>query len=452
MKVIVAGAGEVGFNISEKLSREKIDVVLIDESPERLRAVSDALDVQTVESPVARPQVLLDAGIRESELFVAVTGSDSDNILACRYSQLLAPGVRRLARVRDSSSYDGLSRQDVQEGLGLTYIIDPTALVVDNIVDFMAIPGAGDVIDVSGGKLKLVGLRLPHHHPIVGVPLMKSLPREEGNKLLIAAIYRHHDLLIPNGQTVLKPRDLLYLAATPDSLPEVSRFFDIDWRPAKTVFIMGGGEVGLHLARRLESADMSVLLIETNEERCEFLSRVLRKTVVLRGDATDQALLEDEGVGECDIFIAVGPDDEKNMISCLLARRLGARNTITRVNRFSYVPLVSAIGLEALVSARVAAVSAILKYVRKGMVVSVATLQNEDAEIIEIEVPAASRLAGHKLMDSKLPENTIVCALLRGGEVIIPRGNTAIEGGDILAVVARSESVNLLEKALASKK
>jgi trk system potassium uptake protein TrkA len=451
VKVIVAGAGEVGFNISEKLSREKIDVVLIDQSPERLRAVADALDVQTVESPVARPRMLLEAGIREAELFVAVTGSDSDNILACRYAQLLAPEVRRIARVRDSAACEGLAPEEVRGGLGLTFVIDPTALVVDTIVDFMSIPGAGDVIDVTGGRLKLVGLRLPPHHPIVGVPLMQSLPREEGNKLLIAAIYRHHELLIPNGNTVLKPRDLLYLAATPDSLPEVSRFFGIDWRPPRTVFIMGGGEVGLHLARRLEGGDLSVILIEQNEERCAFLSRELRSTVVLRGDATDQALLEDEGVGECDIFIAVGTDDEKNMISCLLARRLGARNTITRVNRFSYVPLVSAIGLDALVSARVAAVSAILKYVRKGLVVSVATLQNEDAEIIELEVPSASRLAGKRLAEARFPEQTIVAALLRGEEALIPRGSTVIEGGDVLAVVARSESVNLLEKALSHK-
>ncbi|MDR3152733.1 MAG: Trk system potassium transporter TrkA [Deltaproteobacteria bacterium] len=451
MKVIVAGAGEVGFNISEKLSRERIDVVLIDHSPERLKAVADSLDVKTVLSPVSRPKVLLEAGLRESSLFVAVTGSDTDNVLACRYAQLLAPEVRRLARVRDSETYEGLNEQEMREGLGLTFIIDPTALVVDNIMDFMAIPGAGDVIDVSGGRLKLVGLRLPKHHPIVGVPLMHSLPREEGNKLLIAAIYRHHELLIPNGSTVLKPHDLLYLAATPESLPEVSRFFSFDWQPPKTIFIMGGGEVGLHLARRLEGGDCSAILIEQNEERCAFLSRELRKTVVIKGDATDQALLEDEGVGECDIFIAVGTDDEKNMISCLLARRLGARNTITRVNRFSYVPLVSAIGLEALVSARVAAVSAILKYVRKGVVVSVATLQNEEAEIIELEVPAASRIPGRKLMECKLPPHTIIAALLRAGEVIIPKGSTVIEAGDILAVVARSESVSLLEKALGAK-
>ncbi|MDR2459272.1 MAG: Trk system potassium transporter TrkA [Deltaproteobacteria bacterium] len=451
MKVIVAGAGEVGYNISEKLSKEKIDIVLIDKDPLRLTAIADTLDVQTIVSPVARPEMLLEAGIRDAVLFVAVTGSDSDNILACRYSQILAPEVRRLARVRDASIYQGLSREEVQESLGLTYIIDPTTLVVDTIIDFMAIPGAGDVIDVSGGRLKLVGLRLGRNHPIVGVPLSQSLPRDGGNRLLIAAIYRHHELLIPNGQTVLKGHDLLYLAATPDHLPDVSRFFDIEWTPPRSIFIMGGGEVGLHLAKRLELQDLSVKLVEQNQDRCTFLSQVLTSTIVIKGDATDQNLLEEEGVGECDIFIAVGTDDEKNMISCLLARRLGAKNTITRVNRFSYVPLVSAIGLEALVSARVAAVSAILKYVRKGLVVSVATLQNEEAEIIEIEVPPESRLAGKLIQEAKFPESAIIAALLRGEEVIIPRGNTTIMAGDILAVVSKSESIHLLEKTMREK-
>ncbi|MDR2354338.1 MAG: NAD-binding protein, partial [Deltaproteobacteria bacterium] len=151
MKVIVAGAGEVGYNISNKLSKERIDVVLIDKDPERIATVSDTLDVQTIVSPINRPEVLIQAGVRESELFVAVTGSDTENILACRYVQLLAPMVMRLARLRDSEIYKGLSEIDIKEGLGINHIIDPTSLVVDTIMDFMAIPGAGDVIDVSGG-------------------------------------------------------------------------------------------------------------------------------------------------------------------------------------------------------------------------------------------------------------------------------------------------------------
>jgi trk system potassium uptake protein TrkA len=335
--------------------------------------------------------------------------------------------------------------------LGINHIIDPTSLVVDTIMDFMAIPGAGDVIDVSGGRLKLVGLRLDRHHPIVGKRLAESLPRDGENQLLIAAIYRHHELLIPNGNSVLRGKDLLYLAATPDHLLNVSHFFNLNYTDPKIVFIMGGGEVGMLLAKRLETKDMAVKLIELSEERCDYLSEVLKRTIVIKGDATDQSILEEEGIADCDIFIALGTDDEKNMISCLLARRLGAKNTITRVNRVSYVPLVSAIGLEALVSARVAAVSAILKHVRKGFIISVSTLQNEEAEMIELEVPDGSRLMGKHIQEAKFPANAIIAALLRGSDVIIPRGNTMIQARDILAVVSRSESLGLLEKAVAEK-
>jgi trk system potassium uptake protein TrkA len=449
MKIIVAGAGEVGLSIAEKLSREKEDVIVIDHSQERLEAVSESLDVQTVLGSAARPQVLADAGLAEADLLVAVTGSDEHNLLACRLAQILAPQVRRAARVRDSGFLEELKRTAVLEGLGISLIIDPTTLVVDNIMDFLDIPGAGDVIDVSGGRLKLIGVRLNRTHHCLGQTLAQALPREDGYHILIAAIYRSHELLIPKGDTTMEAGDLMYLAATPEHLPQVSEFFGLEWRPLKTVFIMGGGEVGLTLARRLEERDLTVKLFEKDPERSTFLSEELTRTIVLKGDATDQDLLADEGIRDCDVFIAVGTDDEKNMIACLIAKRLGVPSTITRVNRYSYVPLVSAIGLESLVSARVAAVSAVLKHIRKGLVISVATLKNEDAEIIEVEVAENSRLAGLDFIKAKFPQGTIVAALLRNGQVIIPRGQTVIEAGDILAVVTRFESLSQLAKTLA---
>ncbi|MDR1086090.1 MAG: Trk system potassium transporter TrkA [Deltaproteobacteria bacterium] len=448
MKIIVAGAGEVGLSIAEKLSREKEDVVVIDCSQERLDAVSDSIDVQTICGSAVRPQILVEAGIREADLLVAVTSNDEHNLLACRLAQILAPEVRRAARVRDSSFLEELNQTGVLEGLGVTLIIDPTTLVVDTIMDFLDIPGAGDVIDVSGGRLKLIGLRLSRTHHCIGQTLAEALPREDGYHILIVAIYRNHELLIPQGDTVMKGGDLMYLAATPEHLPQVSEFFGIDWRPVKTVFILGGGEVGLTLARRLEERDLAVKLFEKDVERSTFLSQELTRTIVLKGDATDQDLLEEEGIADCDVFIAVGTDDEKNMIACLIAKRLGVPSTITRVNRYNYVPLVSAIGLESLVSARVAAVSAVLKHIRKGLVISVATLKNEDAEIIEVEVPEKSRLAGMTFSQAKFPSGTIVAALLRNSEVIIPRGQTSILAGDILAVVTRFESIEHLNKIL----
>ncbi|MDR1545980.1 MAG: Trk system potassium transporter TrkA [Deltaproteobacteria bacterium] len=448
MKVIVGGAGEVGFNIAEKLSREKIDVVLVDSDRERLGEVVDSLDVQTVCGSLSHPITLREAGLDKADLLVAVTGSDESNILACRLAQLLSPETRRAARVRDSLLYRSLTEEGVHEGLGLSFIIDPISLTVDTIIDFLALPGVGDVIDVSGGRLKFIGQRLHRQHPAVGRTLAESLPRVEGSVLLVVAVHRGHEVIIPTGRTVLKARDLVYLAVTSEHLDEAGRFFGLEWRPVKNVFVMGGGEVGLALAKRLEERDMTVKLIERSAERCEFLSRELNGAIVIKGDATDQFVLEDEGVSECDVFIAVGTDDEKNMVSCLLARRLGAANTITRVNRYSYAPLVSAIGLESLVSARVAAVSAILKHVKKGLAVTVATLRNEGAEVVEVEVPEGSKLAGKALMASKFPADAIVAAVVRGERAVIPRGETIIEAGDVLMIVARAEAIPLLEKAV----
>jgi trk system potassium uptake protein TrkA len=449
MKVIVAGAGEVGASIAEKLAREKEDVIVIDNDADRLLAVADAIDGQTILGSAARPQILIEAGIKEADLFVAVTNNDELNLLACRLAQILAPETRRAARVKDSGFLEELKDSGVLAGLDICLIIDPTTLVVDNIIDFLDIPGAGDVIDVSNGQLKLIGVRLSRTHHCLGQTLAQALPRENGYHILIAAIYRNHELLIPQGQTIMKAGDLMYLAATPAHLPQVSEFFGLDWRPLKTVFIMGGGEVGLTLARRLESRDLVVKIFEKDPERSEFLSQALDRAIVLKGDATDQGLLEEEGVRECDVFIAVGADDEKNLIACLIAKRLGVASTITRVNRYSYVPLVSAIGLESMVSARVAAVSAVLKHIRKGLVISVATLKSEDAEIIEVEVPTGSHLVGLTFIEAKFPAGTIVAALLRAGEVIIPRGQTTLMAGDILAVVCRFEALGHLAKLLA---
>jgi trk system potassium uptake protein TrkA len=449
MKIIVAGAGEVGCNIAERLSRDRVDVVLIDVDQERLESVVDSLDVQTICGSASHPAVLKEAGLESCDMIVAVTSSDEINVLACRMSQLMAPEVRRAARIRDQLLYEVVHQEDLKDGLGLSFVIDPTSLTVETILDYLDLPGAVDVINIAEGHLKFVGLRLSRHHPAIGKPLAEVLPRTEGNNLLVVAVYRHHEVLIPSGATVLRARDLLYMAATPEHLQEVAAFFEIEWKTVDNIFIMGGGEVGLNLARRLEERDdgISIKLIEQNADRCEFLSRELRSTIVLRGDATDQTLLEDEGITECDVFIAVGTDDEKNMVTCLLAKRLGATNTITRVNRYSYAPLVSAIGLESLVSARVAAVSAILKYIHKGLVVTVATLQNEDAEVAEISVTDGSPLCGLPLKDSRFPAGAIVAGVLRGENCFVPKGDTVLESGDTLAVVARSDVVHQLTKA-----
>ena len=453
MRVLVVGAGEVGYHIAAKLVQEKADVVLIDVDRQRLDLVAETLDVQTVVGYGANPETLAAAGLPTCDLLVAVTGHDETNILACRLAQLLAPSdTRRVARIRASGFYEFFDEKRFRSDFGLNFIINPSQEAVDTIMDFIEFPGVSDVIDVARGRLRLAGMRLPRKHPLIGKPLSQLLPRgsETASNILVAAIYRRHDLLIPKGDSILRPDDLVYVAAGAADAQMVNDFFGLDQKPIKDIVIVGGGEVGYLLAKKLENDErrFNVKLVELNPERTDYLSSRLKKTMVIKGDGTDQDLLLEENVGDCDAFIAVSTDDEKNLISCLVAKRLGARHTITRVNRFSYAPLVSAIGLEAMISARVAAVSAVLKYIRKGRVISVATLANEDAEIIELQVLPKSRAAGRKLMEIKFPEGALIIALTRGEEIIIPKGGTVIEAGDVLAIVAKAEVIGQVENIL----
>lgn len=456
MRVLVVGAGEVGYHIAAKLVQEKADVVLIDVDRARLDQVAETLDVQTVVGFGANPETLMAAGLTACDLLVAVTGHDETNILACRLAQLLAPPeTRRLARIRASGYYDFFDEKKFRSDFGLNFIINPSQEAVETIMDFIEFPGLADVIEISRGRLRLAGLKLPARHPLLGKPLSELPLREEGvAQLLIAAIYRRHDLVIPRGDSILRAGDLVYVAAGAEDTDQVKKFFGLENEPPiKNLVIVGGGEVGYLLAKRLEKDErrFNIKLIELDPERCAYLSDRLNRTMVIKGDGTDQDLLAEENIGDCDAFIAVSTNDEKNLISCLVAKRLGANHTVTRVNRFSYAPLVQAIGLEAMVSVRIAAVSAVLKYIRKGRVISVATLANEDAEIIEFQVLPKSKAAGKKLMDVKFPTGALACALTRGEHIIIPRGNTVLEPGDILAVLAKAEAICQVEKLLGGK-
>ena len=453
MKVVVLGAGEVGWHIAGRLAREKVEVTLVDRDQVRLDQAVEAMDLQVVHGQGADPETLSAAGLTTADLLVAVTGSDATNILACRLAQLLAPPeTKRLARVRSLSFFEFFDETRFQNDLGIDFLIHPSLEAVETIMDFIRFPGVADVIEVARGRLHLAGLKLHPGHPLLNRTLA-DIHAEERPDLLLAAIHRRRRLFIPRGDTVLKAGDLVYVVAGEEDTEKVRAFFGLTRDPVRRVTIVGGGEVGFHLARRLtdDPRDFIVTLIEADQNRCEYLSQRLPKAMIIRGDGTDQELLLEENAAEADAFIAVSTDDEKNLISCLVAKRLGARQTITRVNRSSYAPLVTAIGLGAMVSTRVAAAKAVLKYLRRGRVISVAALINEDAEIIEFQVPGRSPLAGKRLMDVKFPEGSLATALSRGEEVIIPRGFTVVEAGDILAVVTRPEAISAVEKLLGAK-
>ncbi len=446
----------MGYHIATKLVQEKADVILIDLNSQKLQEVTDDLDVQTIQGYGANPEILLAAGLREADLLVAVSGQDETNLLACRIAQLLGPDtLRRVARVRASAYHEFLlDDKKFRQSFGVDYLINPSREAVETIMDFIDLPGASDVISLAKGRLSLVGMRLKNGHHLLGKPLKELLPSLKGSSgILVAAVYRNINLVIPNGDTVLHEGDLVYVAAGVEQRESVCNFFGLAQEPIRTITVVGGGEVGFQLAKRLENDErkFKVKLIEQKASRADYLSMRLKKTMVIRGDGTDQDLLDEENINDSDAFIAVSTDDEKNLIACLVAKRLGIDHTITRVNRSDYAPLVHAIGLEAMISARIAAVSAVLKYIRKGRVVSVATLAGEDAEIIELAILSRSRIAGKKLMEIKFPPHSLVIAITRGEELIIPNGQTVFAENDVLAIVARAEALDSLTRLLGGR-
>lgn len=450
MKVVIVGAGEVGYHIASKLSRENKDVVLIDRDPKRLKQVSETLDVQILQGSGSSPALLRRAGLDTADMIVAVTDSDESNLVACLMSRILSPGTTRIARIRNHEFIEvkGITSEEV---LGLSLVIYPEAEVVKTILRLLEVPGAVDVMDFADGLVRFIGLKINPDSHLVGLSMAELRKIDPKRRILIVAVFRDNNVIIPHGATKLEAGDLAYVVIPPHQAEHALHFFGLAPTPVHSVFIVGGGQVGTLLAQELETKGVTVKLVDRRAERCEELGVILGKTIILKGDGTDQALLEEENVADVDVFIALSNDEEENVLACLLARRLGARQTITRINKFAYVPLVTAIGLETLVSSRLSAVSAILRNIRRGKVVSAAALKGEDAEAIEFVALQTSDIVNRPLQDIKFPRQALIAAIVREDRVIIPSGQTVILPEDRIIIFTRREAIPKVEKALMVK-
>jgi len=450
LKVIIVGAGEVGYHIANKLSKENKDVVLIDLDAERLKEVGETLDVQTLHGSGASPTLLRLAGIESADMIIAVTDSDESNLVTCLMGRLLATGTTRIARIRNQDFFN-IEELITGEVLDLSLVINPEAEVVKTILRLLEVPGAMDVVDFADGLVRLIGLKITPDSNLAGLTMAQLREIDPEQHILIAAIYRDTSVIIPHGGTQLEIGDLVYLPARPEEVERILRIFGRTSAAVRNIFIVGGGQVGTGLALALEDWPVTVKLIERNVEVCQELSEILNKTIILKGDGTDQSLLEEENVADADVFIALTNDEEENVLSCLQAKRLGARQAITRINKFSYIPLVTAIGLETMVSSRLSAISVILQHIRRGKVVSVAALKGEDAEAIEFVALESSDIVGRSIEEIKFPHQAIIAAIVRQNHVIIPTGQTIIQPDDRIIIFTRREAISKVEKAFMVK-
>jgi trk system potassium uptake protein TrkA len=448
VKIIILGAGEVGFHIAQRLSEEKQDVLLIDKDPAKINRINENLDVQAILGSGTSPEILKRSGIKESDMLVAATDSDEVNLFACMLAKNLNPYIVKIARVRNQ---EYINEKDLLGGdlLGIDQIINPGSVMVETVRSFMLAPGASDVIDFVDGRVKLIGITIKADSPLAGRKLLSFKGVE--SKVLIGAIIRGDKVFIPRGDDTIEPNDLVYAVVQTGALESIFPFFDIQGQECKRVMIVGAGETGSALAKALDQGNITTKIFERDSGRCTVLAEQLERVIVINGDGTDKQLLLEENIKDIDFMIAVTGDEESNILISLLAKQLGAKKTITRISKLSYIPLVSAIGIDTVVSPRLSAIRAILQYIRRGKIISVAPLKGEHAEAIEAEALDTSEIVNKPLSKVKFPKGALIGAIVRDQEIIIPKGDSIILPRDRLIIFTLDKVVPKLEKLLTVK-
>ncbi len=431
MKIILLGAGQVGSTLAENLAREAHDVTVVDMNANLLAELQDHLDIRTVHGYAAHPDVLRRAGAEDADMLIAVTESDEVNMVACQIAYLLFHTPTKIARVR-SNEYQKEERLFGAEALTVDLRISPEQLVTDYIRRLIQYPGALQVVDFAEGRVRLVGVKAYYGGPLVGRELASIRDHMPGVDMRVAAIYRRGKPILPEGDTVVEAEDeVFFVAAKPDIKKVISELRRLD-RPVRRVILAGGGNIGLRLAKALEDY-CQVKIIEHSRERARYLSEQVKSAIVLVGDAANEGLLVEENIEQTDVFCAVTNDDEANILSSMLAKRLGARKVMALINRLAYVDLVEGGAIDIAISPQQSTVSALLAHVRRGDVARAHALRRGGAEAIEAIAHGdrrSSRVVGRMLSEIKLPPGTTIGAIVRGEEVIIAHHDVVVESGD----------------------
>ena len=442
MKIVILGAGQVGASVAESLVSEHNDITVVDLDAARLHALQDRLDLRTVIGSASHPSVLTEAGIEDADLLIAVTQSDETNLVACKLAAKLFNVPRRIVRVRAT---DFLNDEKVlgPDGFEVDLSICPEQVLTDYIVKLVEFPEALQVLDFAGGRVSLVAVRAYQGGPLVGHPIKDLRQHIPGIDTRIVAIFRKDAAVAPDGDTVVEANDEVFCLAAAKDIRQVMRELRRMDQPVKRVMIAGGGNIGLRLARALESG-YSVRILEHNKRRCEALAAKLERTLVLNGDGTDEELLEEENVGEMDLFVAVTNDDENNIMSSLLAKRMGARRVVSLINRRSYVDLVQGAQIDIAISPAQATIGKLLAHVRRGDVVAVHSLRRGAAEALEAVVHGdrdSCRVTDRRIEEIDLPAGTTIGAIVRGEEVLMAHHDTRILAEDHVIVFVADKKI-----------
>ncbi|HGM6757831.1 TPA: Trk system potassium transporter TrkA [Serratia marcescens] len=432
MKIIILGAGQVGGTLAENLVGENNDITVVDTDSGRLRQLQDKFDLRVVQGHGSHPRVLREAGAEDADMLVAVTNSDETNMIACQIAYSLFNTPNRIARIRAPEYIRESEKLFLPEAVPIDYLISPEQLVIDYIYKLIEYPGALQVVNFAEGKVSIAAVKAYYGGPLVGNALSSMREHMPHIDTRVAAIFRQDRPIRPQGSTIIEAGDEVFFVAASQHIRAVMSELQRLEKPYKRIMIVGGGNVGAGLAAKLEK-DYNVKLIERNQQRAAELAEQLHDTIVFYGDASDQELLAEEHVEQVDVFIAITNDDEANIMSAMLAKRMGAKKVMVLIQRRAYVDLVQGSVIDIAISPQQATISALLGHVRKADIVSVSSLRRGVAEAIEAIAhgdESTSKVVGRIVEDIKLPPGTTIGAIVRGDDVIIANGNSKIEQGD----------------------
>ncbi len=444
MNVIVVGAGEVGFHIAQRLSTEGHAVTVIEKSREKEQLIKAKLDALVVRGSGANAEVLERAGVKNAQLFIAVSDQDEVNLVACLLAREHG-ALRTIARMKSleytTEEWEGNARR-----LGIDLLINPQKALAEEICRFVTYTAASEAAEFAEGRVVFLGYLIGPASPLVGLTL-KDLAAIRGlYRMVVTAIARKRRTLVPRGDDVIEVGDIVYFVCVKRDLPAINYLFQFEKRPVESVFVLGGQPVGEALAARLAAQGLRVKLIDPDREVCAQLAERLENVPVLHTEGTDVDTLQNEGIEDCDVFIAVTGDDQTNILCSLLAKSHGAKRAIAAVDRHEFVALAPSLGVDACISPRMATASAVLKYVRPSAFASLAAIEHSNSEVFEVVLPPESGLVGRPLREIDTPEGAIIALIVRGEELVLPAGDDRLEPGDHVIVFALPEAITRVER------
>ncbi|MEK6482064.1 Trk system potassium transporter TrkA [Catalinimonas sp. 4WD22] len=443
MRIIIAGAGDVGKHLAKLLAYENQDIIVIDLNQERLRQLGSQLDVSTIRGSSTSFRVLKDANVAEADLLIAVTESEEVNLATSVIAKQLG-AKRTVARISNEEYLMSKETLDLRK-IGIDELISPESLAAREIRRLLRIAAVTDTFEFDQGLLSLIGITIDRDSPLLNHSLAETSRLNPNNTFVTVAILRDGRTIIPRGDTRIEPNDHVYFIAEPNGIDRVLDLTGKKKIEIKNIMILGGSKAAYHTARKL-STNYNVKLIERDRDKCFELADQLPKSLIINGDGRDVEILEEEGLGNMDAFLALTGDSETNIISCLVAKDKGVKKTIALVENIDYIHLSQNIGVDTMINKKLIAANFIFRYIRKGDVVSITGIHGVEAEILEYEVNNNCRIVNKQIKDLEFPKDAVIGGVVRKGKGQVAMGNFQFEPNDRVVILSKRESLSDVEK------